>query len=338
MKIIQLLDSREVGGIETHVHVLSKTLMKEQHDVHIVFTKDYGDHGLEKKFKEDDVVYSKLDGSILTLLRFLHIKKPDILHTHGYKAGIIGKILGGLLGFRVVSTYHSGDLGKGKVRLYTWLDNILSVFCTPLAVNQEIAKNLYNEVYVVKNFVDIPLQKLKKSKCSDIGFVGRLSEEKGPDIYIALAKLFPALTFHVFGNGVMEDDLKSMATENCIFHGHVDDVSQAWNKIDLLCMSSRREGLPMAALEAMASGVPVLASDIGALPDLIKTYENGFIAEAESINDFQEKITLWIKCGTARRLEISCKAHETIKNNFSAEVEIKNIISIYAKTLNGGLY
>jgi len=81
-----------------------------------------------------------------------------------------------------------------------------------------------------------------------------------------------------------------------------------------------------------------LASRVGALPDVIKTYENGFIAETENIKDFKEKITLWIKCGSARRLEISCNAHETIKKNFSADNEIKNLISIYKQAYRGGSY
>jgi len=337
MKIIQLIDSREVGGIETHVHLLSKTLMKDQHDVILIFMKDYGDHAIEKKLTEDKISYCKLRGSGFSLARLLRKENPDIIHTHGYKAGIIGKILGFLLRLNVVSTYHSGDLGKGRVRIYTFLDNLLSVLCTPLVVSQEIAKGLYKTAYVVKNFVDIPTQKSRKNKCSSIGFVGRLSEEKGPDLYIEIAKLFPSIQFHIFGDGVMKKKLQSVSTENCTFHGHIAEVRHAWSKIDLLCMPSRREGLPMAALEAMASGVPVLASNVGALPNVIETYENGFIADAENVQDFQEKITLWVKCGALRRFEISQKAYNTIKENFSAEKEIKNITSIYKTVLSGGL-
>ena len=329
MNIIQLLDSREVGGIETHVHILSQALKSNNQSVTVVFFKNYGDHALETKLKESKINYYKLDGSLRSLVNFLFRQRPDILHTHGYKAGIVGKLTGIFFKFKVVSTYHSGDPGQGNVRIYTLLDNVLSIFCTPLAVSDEIAQGIGKKARVIKNFVDTSVSPYNKKDSSSIGFVGRLSEEKGPDLFVEISKMFPSIKFHIFGEGIMRQNLQKEALTNCTFHGHIYDVTKAWKEIDMLCMPSRHEGLPMAALEAMARGIPVLASDVGALPDLIDTYENGFISKKGDLGDFKEKIMLWIKCGPEKRSKMSKKAHNTIKYNFSADREIENIINIY---------
>lgn len=181
----------------------------------------------------------------------------------------------------VVSTFHNGDQGQGLVKLYTFFDRVTSRLSTNIAVSPDIAKRLSSPVTLMNNFIEIPKTiettkgRLKKNR--KIAFVGRLSYEKGPDLFLHLAKHQPDLPFTIYGGGSMLEALKAIKTNNIRFAGLVSRMDQYWTNISLLCITSRQEGLPLVALEAMAHGIPVLSFHLGALPELIKNDINGWI-------------------------------------------------------------
>src|SRR6185503_10335621 len=108
-----------------------------------------------------------------------------------------------------------------------------------------------------------------------IGWVGRLSGEKGPDVMLrAFRRLPPEAQLSVVGDGPLRTSLEGEARAENLgdrvrWHGSVPDAGRLMTAFDAVALSSRTEGTPMTVLEAMAAGVPVVATSVGGVPDLL---------------------------------------------------------------------
>lgn len=131
-----------------------------------------------------------------------------------------------------------------------------------------------------------------------VGFSGRLSEEKGPDIFVEIAKLCqgtPNLRFMMTGAGSMSEILKKQvellpASVKFEFEGLVEDVEPYLALYDVLILPSRFDGRPLVVMEALGCGVPVIASNVGALPDLIENGRNGYLVPIGDASAFAARI------------------------------------------------
>ena len=328
--IVILLDSSQIGGIESHVYHLARALKKRGYPVEIWFYKQYfKTHPLTPRLDVENIRYRYLVGSFRDLYRRIKQNPPRLLHTHGYKAGILGRIAARILNVAVVSTFHNGDPGEGIVRVYTWLDRLTSTFSENIAVSNEIAERFKKKPVQINNFINLPGQQIKSD--DHIAFVGRLSYEKGPDQFLQLAKHIPDQIFRIYGSGPMESLIKEQQVPNIEFMGQVSGMNDQWQYVDLLCITSRHEGLPMVALEAMANGIPVISFALGALPDLITQGVNGWIAPQGDIQEMSKLITLWFSLPESVKGEIRRSCRQTIARSYSYKAVLPQILEVYAK-------
>ncbi len=282
-----------------------------------MFLNDYGRHPLEEKLRSAAVPYRKLDGSISALVKLIKTtNKQDTFHTHGYKAGILIRLLSVIYGLHVVSTYHCGDRGTGKLALYTWLDKITQWLSTNIAVSREIQQWLGKKAYVMDNFISPePMLNKRPSQTTNIAFVGRLSHEKGPDIFTEVARRFLShydLSFSVYGDGPLLKSLQNTATQNVSFKGFCSDMRAQWKNIDVLLISSRQEGMPMVAIEAMMRGIPVVAAPCGSLPALLDNDKRGWLANSSSVEDLQATLLLYMLSTSEQRQKTIYRAHHYV--------------------------
>ena len=139
-----------------------------------------------------------------------------------------------------------------------------------------------------------------------VGFSGRWSEEKDPLGFIEIARLVPAdldVAFVMTGTGAMRGEIEAAIQSAGLppdrFHlvGLVDNIHAYVASFDLLCLPSRLDGRPVVVLEALATGVPVLASKVGALPELISSGHNGVLCAAGDYQGFADQIVRLSKLG-----------------------------------------
>ncbi len=333
------LDSSSVGGIETHVMQLASGLSGAGIPTTILLFNAYPDSPvpdlLQSLISQDTsghlntlTLSGRLTGLWQTLKPLALSDRPALIHTHGYKAGLVGRITARLLGIPVASTWHAGEIPDGIVRLYDLLDR----YTAPLAqlrfaVSPQIQARLPTTSRVMDNFVDA--DRIAPSQGTQIAFVGRLSQEKGPDVFVELARRFPDQVFDCYGGGPMQDELTRTAPDNLNLHGMQTDMPSVWSRIGLLVMPSHFEGLPMATLEAMARGIPVLASRVGALPQVIDHNKNGWLATPADPDSFESLLHHWLDHPPEQRSIIRQSARRTIMQRYSSTAVVPEFIKAY---------
>ncbi|MFT6984552.1 MAG: glycosyltransferase involved in cell wall biosynthesis [Psychromonas sp.] len=332
-KIWLLLDSSKAGGIESHVLQLADGLQEHGEAPLVVFLSDHGHHPLRDQLQQAGIAHTTLDGGLLTLFHKLRKERPALLHTHGYKAGIYGRLSAWINNVPVFSTYHAGEIGRGKMAFYDRLDRLTAVFADHLfAVSPQISKRLPGTVNVFDNFVNN--NHLNDSTGQQIAFVGRVSCEKGPDYFAYLAERISDTPFHLYGDGPQLNALKEYCPDNLHLHGQQRNMDAVWPQIGLLVITSRYEGLPMAALEAMARGIPVLAFRVGALDKLIQHNYNGWLIEQGDIEQLALQIVHWQKISVTDKQSFQAAAKKVIDKKFSSKVAIPKLIAHYRKFAN----
>lgn len=323
------IDARQVGGIEVHITHLAHDLLSRGLNATIVLVSNHGMTPFIARLAQQGLPYRVCRNSrdfVQTLAR----EPGDVLvHTHGYKAGILGRLTGWCSGKSVVSTFHSGDEGQGLVKFYSWLDRVTARFATCIAVSEAIARRLPVPSTVISNFVPMPESPVSLQG-NRIAFVGRLSAEKGPASFCQLAALCPDGEFHLYGTGPLQDALWQQYGDRVQFHGF-RHMANEWRDIDLLCITSQFEGLPLVALEAMAHGIPVCSFAVGGLVQLIDHKCNGWLVEPGQVQDMAGLVNYWLRSNAGVRGRMGQAARSTIARGYSVKHRVSDIVALYPR-------
>ncbi len=327
-EIWQLIDSRNFGGIESHILQLCIGLQNSGYKPRVIFINDYGEHPMIAQLQQYGVNYSIWKKSYINAITDLILspQKPQLMHSHGYKAGIISRFITTFVNLPLVSSFHSGESKSGKLKLYDFIDRYSACLSDcRLAVSQQISQSLPYQNEIINNFVNT--QSTGLSKGEKIAFVGRISKEKGIEDLRKIAQLMPHKEFHCYGDGPLIHLLKQQ--KNIILHGQQPSMDAIWPQIGLLLMPSHFEGLPMAAIESMARGIPVLASAVGDLPQLIQHGQNGWLRETADIDAFVLTIKIWLSISINQRQTIALAAQKTIQEHYSLSAVLPQVLQRY---------
>jgi glycosyltransferase involved in cell wall biosynthesis len=327
-----LLDSRGAGGIETHVAELAEGLAEAGERPRVLFLQDHGPHPLRDRLAAARIPQESLAGGFGPLARRLRCGRPRLLHTHGYKSNLLGRAAARLAGVRVVASFHAGERPTGRVGMWEAADRWTSCLGGRIAVSAPIRARIPWGAVLVPNFVALPEMGPAAAAApgpATIAFVGRLSPEKGPDLFCDLAALLPGLGFEAFGDGPMRGACEMQAEDRVRFHGARPGMGDAWSGIGLLAITSRAEGLPLAALEAMAHGVPVAAFAVGALPELIRDGVDGFLAPPGDLSALAQRIRLWASLSHDTRASMGEQARAAIAASYGRDAGIARMRDAY---------
>jgi glycosyltransferase involved in cell wall biosynthesis len=227
---------------------------------------------------------------------FLTRNHIDVLHSHGYRSDILDLGIARQMGVPSVTTLHGFSATDRKSRMYEWLQlRGARRACAIVAVSTNVADRVIasgarrESVHLIRNATppastplspDIARMRLGLGPGHHIGWIGRLSAEKGPDMMIeAMRHLGDVpVTLSFIGDGPDLASLKRQAdaagvTSHIMFHGLIRDAASLIRAFDLIALSSRTEGTPMVVLEAMAARVPIVAPRVGGIPDMLSATE-----------------------------------------------------------------
>jgi len=218
----------------------------------------------------------------------VRLARGGLLHAHDYKSLLLALAAGAVTRTPVVATFH-GDTGHvPRVRAYEAIAHHAARWTSGVAATSDVlaaqirAAAPRTAVHVIPNGIRVgPLPTERDRRCARealgipsgaqvVAFVGRLSPEKAPEVLLRAARGTGVVLLFA-GDGPLRAALEPEAVGNAArFLGFVPEVGRVLAAADVLALPSRTEGLPMAVLEAMAAGVPVVASAVGSLPDVLR--------------------------------------------------------------------
>ncbi|MFQ5745717.1 MAG: glycosyltransferase [Gemmatimonadota bacterium] len=308
LAVLHVLTPGPAGGLESVVRALAGGLARRGHRVGIAAVVDRGADQGESLVNRTGSNGPDLRGEELPprayvrerafarreMLRF----RPDVVHTHGYRADVLAGGAARRLGIPTVSTQHGFTGGDWKNRLYQRLQirairraSAVVVVSRPLGTTLAARGVLESRIHLIRNAFDASARVLEREAARRflglsfddfvVGWVGRLSPEKDPALLLeAVRRLhdLPDLVASILGGGVDRRALEAGVAGPELagrvrLHGIVPGAARLYRAFDAFVLSSRTEGTPIALFEAMAAGVPIVATRVGGVPDVVTDRE-----------------------------------------------------------------
>ncbi|MBI2400018.1 MAG: glycosyltransferase family 4 protein [Deltaproteobacteria bacterium] len=246
-------------------------------------------------------------GTIKAVRRFIEKNGIEVIHSHGYKSNIYAYLANRRPGKKLVTTCHNWINASSKMSFYTRLDKFfLRRFDAIAAVSDAVKDELLaagidpRKTVVIGNGISLEKFRQPSADKEDVraalgippnvfvaGTVGRMSPEKGYDILLQAArevlKKKENCFFLFVGDGPQKQALEEQSRSlgiggRVIFAGKRSDIPEMLSAMDLFVMSSHTEGQPMALLEAMAAGKPVVSTSVGDVPKILDKGKAGLLA------------------------------------------------------------
>lgn len=357
MKKIRILHvAQAAGGVDRYIRMLFKYLDKDKFENVLVCSQDFhrADYdGLVDSFEQIEMNRAIRASDLYSIreVRML-IKKynPDIVYAHSSKAGAIARVADIGLKNHCVYNPHGWAFNMRcsdkKRMMYTAIEKIASPFCEKIvcisnaekqsALEKKICRE--DKLQVIFNGVDIEAYesgehgKVKRAALNIpedafvVGMVGRMSPQKAPDVFIRMAKLVkdevPNAHFIIVGNGGQEPEIRKYAKDNGFLDrlhitGWVDDSMSYVELFDVACLLSRWEGFGLALPEYMMAGKPIVASNVDAIPNIIRDGENGLLVSVDDPVGSYEAV-LRIYRDDELKDKLAAQGYRDVKKRFNA--------------------
>jgi glycosyltransferase involved in cell wall biosynthesis len=374
-RLVRVLHLRTVsgrGGGPEKTLLNSPRFLEGAYEVKLAYIRPEGDPEYDmveraRKMAVDLVDIPERSGvdprTVLRLVEEVRKYRPAILHAHDYKTNVLAVLLGRWFGIRTVTTMHGYVSRGGRLETYyrldRWalrqMDHVIAV-STDLyqmlldlhvpAAKRSLIHNAIDEQQFTRRF---PIAEARKQFGMDpsrlvIGAVGRLAAEKGFDLLIqAVDRLLNAgmdAELVIVGEGDQRARLEALIAQSgrkdrIHLVGHRSDVRDLYEAFDVFALSSLREGLPNVLLEAMALEVPVLATRIAGVPQLIDEEQNGLLIQPGSVDELTGGLERLLRDAELRQ-RLARAGRETIVSRYSFAVRMRKIQATYDGLLGRG--
>jgi len=244
----------------------------------------------------------------LELRKIIADVRPQIIHTHTFKAGLIGRLLRG--NHKRIHTFHGHLLGDQSFSFFqkeiiTFAEKLLARRTNLLiSVGKKVGIELRAEgIGVDRDWLSIPpgvepLPVVSRDQARKtlglandgilIGWMARMTEVKNPFLFLEIAKILDQFNFVMAGGGNLLEDIRREAPENVKVLGWAD-AAIFWSAVDCAVSTSDNEGMPIALIEAQLAGVPVIATDVGSNSEVVNDGVTGIVSSSDA-NEIAESI------------------------------------------------
>ncbi len=369
-KILQLISPIGCFGAENVLLQLCKELSFSDYAccLGIIGNKNNSHEEVVVSAKKDNLELKVFDCSgkfdlktIQAIRKYVKENKIDVIHSHGYKSNLFSLLAAVGTGSRKFTTCHNW-LGKTiKMKFYARLDKFfLKKFDKVVAVSEVLLDEIArcgvpkDKIVVIHNGVNTDCPDVREDTRrlrASLGIseenkiilsVGRLSEEKGLKYLLDAAQTIKEhnknIKLIIAGDGPLRNELEVKAKESGLgehvfFLGVRDDIPVLLQCADVFVLPSLVEAMPMALLEAMAAAKPVVASEVGSVPEIIKDGYSGILAApgdtAGLARAIESLLADWSKAES-----LAEKAFETVKRDFSSKAMGERYMEVYEQCLN----
>ena len=370
MRILHLIDSGGMYGAESFVISLMKAQRDLGNEIVLGSLGDYGlgVKEIEQVAEASQFCVKRfrmrkgpnLFGS-MEILKQAERGAFDLVHTHGYKADILmGLIAWRQRGFGLIATVHGWTSVEGlsRLQLYEWLDrkmlramDAVVVVSDPLFADPCV-KRIRKKLYIIHNGIALDTDCKKRETLEDpitnfaqgafiVATIGRLSPEKGHRMLLNAFKLFLQkgilAKLVIIGDGAERGELLRAASHeglgnDVLLAGYRSDAKKFLPLFDVFVLPSLTEGTPITLLEAMAAGVPVVATAVGGVPDVLDYGAAGIIVEP-NIPESIAHALLKLYRSPELRQQLARRAYERLVKKYSIQACAQSYQHVYEKVL-----
>ena len=359
--ILQIIATLDIGGAERQLIELVKRLDKNKYNVTVCCITRGGplEEDLRKLGIEYHILYKrfKLDFTVIfRLIRLIRQKKTDLVHTWNFTANAWGRVSAWIAGVPVVIAEEHGTF-YSSLRHQIFVDKLL-LKCTDkiITVSDNLKESVgriekipYEKIIAIHNGIDINefstsinntnlKNELKIDReCPVVGIVARLDSVKDHETFLRAAeyiiKEMPEVRFLIVGDGELRGKLEFLAgeiglREKVIFTGFRRDINNILPFIDIFVLCSISEALGIAILEAMACSKPVVATNVGGIPEGVKNEETGILVAPENPEALAKGIIRLLRNKEeARRMGLA--GRRRVEQYFDINLKVKKVEEIY---------
>jgi glycosyltransferase involved in cell wall biosynthesis len=363
MNILHTIDTTGPGGAETVMVELARRTADAGHNSHVALVGTGWVYDAVRSLGLDvDLVPGKNTAwsprYLAALIRLIRRYRIDVVHAHLFGASVYSSVAARLTGCRLVATLH-GEVDVGpddnKARLKARVINAGggTVAFVSNALRQRLVPQLglrESRCTVVHNGIDpaaynvAPLALRARLGLSEdtllIGALGNVRPAKGYDVLIEAVRQIRAggrpVALAVAGDGdragllgqLLEQSRAAGLEDHVHFLGHCPDKAAFLRALDVCVLSSTSEGFPIAPLEAMACGVPVVATRVGGVPEIIEDGATGYLVPPSDATALASALQASVDNAAASRA-ITGRALERVRERFSMTTLVNNYQALY---------
>jgi glycosyltransferase involved in cell wall biosynthesis len=355
------------AGVEVQVTTLLKTLNQspEVELCAILFGKERLAEELARLRIPTKVVSrgrTRWLGGLRDCVQFLRERRVDILHSHQHRENFLSVFLGRFAGVPIlVQTQHGhpelfSGLSGMKRRILLSGERLTAKYAVDkvIAVSAEVTRYLRTylpakQVEVVRNGIEVGkvLCNLSSAEAKSrlglradslvVGTAARLESVKRLDLFLSVAeqlsRSLPETMFVIAGKGREEARLRQLIKQHrlenrVVMLGHRDDVHQVLRAMDVLLITSDREGIPMVVLEAMVLGLPVVARDVGGISEILEHGTTGMLVPSGDVQALTESCLMLLN-DRGMRTRVAQNAQAAVAKNYSAEANAAQTLRLY---------
>ena len=291
----------------------------------------------------------------LALYQICKKENYQIIHCHGFKAALPARIAAFFAQKKVVYTVHNSiwheNVSGFKRKIASLIERLFAKLYTQqiIAVSENLKQELIlkhgvneKKIKVIPNGVEVPLVYVRQEHSPlIIGTLARFAPQKGLSFFIEALYLLKedGINFQavIGGDGPLKEELvakvKTLGLGEIVqFPGYIQDPQNFYHSIDIFVLPSLSEGLPLTILEAMSQKLPVVATQVGGIPEVIKSGENGILVPPQDAVSLKEALLALITREELRK-KLGEKAYLTVYEHYNIEVMARNTEEIYRRLL-----
>jgi glycosyltransferase involved in cell wall biosynthesis len=359
LKIVQIVTrSDNIGGAQVHLRDLSLELLNRGHSVQVLvggkgpFLLEMERCGIPVRSLKHlirpvnpwrDVL------AFLELRRLLRLLEPDLAATHTSKAGVIGRLAAWSLGIPAVYTAHGWsfiqEAGPIMKRVYALAEKFAGLLSAGVITVSEYDRSFClkhrilppEKVATVHNGIpDVPY--IPSEQDTEIPWLIMVARLERPKNHIALLKALALLQhleweMNLVGDGPLRSDIEQ-AVSRLGLTGRVNllgargDVPDLLRKFQIFVLCSDMEGLPISILEAMRSGLPVIASDVGGVAEMVDHGVNGFLVRKGCVEELAGRLEVLVR-GKELRRRMGAASRQKYEELFHLSGMVDGTLAVY---------
>ena len=364
-KILYVITKSALGGAGIYVRDLAVNVPRDEYDVSVALG---GDGPLKDMLERAGIRTISLDGLgrdvnpvldtkiFFDLVSLFRKEKPDIVHLNSSKIGGLGSLAGRIAGVpRIIFTAHGWYFNEDRnvlITSITWILSLLTQLFAHITItvsNKEQrgspipsrAVGIHNGIrhidyldkHEAREKVSLINSKLDPSK-PWIGTIAELHRNKGLSYLIRAVADIPNVQLVIIGEGEERESLSNLiddqnVSDRVFLVGQIEQAAQYVKAFDIFALTSTKEGLAYVILEAGMADVPVVASEVGGIPEIIANPDLGCLVGVKDVQAIQKSLHALLKDSDVRAV-LGSNLHAHVDANFSHEEMLKKTLKVYS--------